>query len=539
MSIDPSVPPAPPCSALLALARRAADAGAYQQVRDLFAAACAASMTAEDAARWQLLLLEAGDVEGAQEAARRSGAGAVAALATDDVSEGEDDGFLDFEPGERTPRNAAVPEPMVATFLRHFAGRADVYARQWHDARRDRSGYWPVREPLTAHVVEQHLLRRLTIGQYVLHPDNTVSFAALDLDPTAAALEQMRLPSGGEGALALPPLLDYAARVFAAADRLGLRVAMEDTGGFGLHVWLLFAPRIPAAQARGVLRELLWRAGPQPPAVSVELFPKQDRLGGKGLGNLIKLPLGVHQATLRPSRFLDAHMQALEDAHALASLRPCDPAAVEAVLASRVIPLRAAPADHPEGGEPAPPPLVPSVQPTPRALAEALAAIPPGPPATAAADRMLAGCAVLRELVRLAHEEHRLWPEAARTLVYTLGIVGRENPRIEEALCKAGVSRKEIQRVRRGLQAPIGCKRLRERFPAVAAHCACPLAPPGGYATPALFALRSVPSFKRSAPPWPAAPDLEAGDGDQAQPELQSRLARIEAALATLLDRQT
>jgi hypothetical protein len=221
-----------------------------------------------------------------------------------------------------------------------------VHARQWHDARRDRSGYWPVREPLTARVVEEHLLRRLTIGQYVLHPDSTVSFAVLDLDPTAAALEQMRLASGGDGGLGLPALVDYAARLAAVAERLGLSATVEDTGGSGLHVWLLFAPRVPAAAARAALRELLWRAGPQPPAVSVELFPKQERLTGKGLGNLIKLPLGIHQVTLRPSRFLDAHMEPVDDAGALAALRSCDPAAVESLLASRVVPLRAPTTDE-------------------------------------------------------------------------------------------------------------------------------------------------------------------------------------------------
>jgi hypothetical protein len=36
----------------------------------------------------------------------------------------------------------------------------------------------------------------------------------------------------------------------------------------------------------------------------LEVFPKQDRLEGKGLGNLVKLPLGVHRLTGRPSYFL-------------------------------------------------------------------------------------------------------------------------------------------------------------------------------------------------------------------------------------------
>jgi len=257
----------------------------------------------------------------------------------------------------------------------HDGDRGDVYARQWYDARRDQSGYWPVRQPLTARVLELHLLGRVTLGQYVLHPDNTVSFAALDFDPTAAAVEQMRLTNEADGALGLAPLVEYVQRIIVVAERAGLAVIAEDTGGVGLHLWCCFAPRIPAERARALLRELLWRAGPQPPAVAVEVFPKQDRLAGKGFGNLIKLPLGLHQVTMRPSRFLDASLQPILAAEALARVRPCDPVAVDALLASRVVSLPIA------GREPAAsaalPAPAPPTGPTPRALAEALANIAP------------------------------------------------------------------------------------------------------------------------------------------------------------------
>ncbi len=37
---------------------------------------------------------------------------------------------------------------------------------------------------------------------------------------------------------------------------------------------------------------------------NLEVFPKQDRLAGKGLGNLVKLPLGIHRGTGRRSHFV-------------------------------------------------------------------------------------------------------------------------------------------------------------------------------------------------------------------------------------------
>jgi hypothetical protein len=531
--------PAASSALLLPLAVKAADAGAYERVTELFCAACTTGLTADEAGRWQRLLIEAGDFASARTAATLAGSSfdPEAELRThpssDLKSESDTDEFLDFDPGAREPVTPAAPAPLVAAFRRWFGGRSDVYARQWYDARRDRSGYWPVREELSASVIELHLLGRVTLGQYVLHPDSTVSFAALDLDPTPTALEQLRIAADGEGGLACPAMGEYARRLLQAAASAGLPALAEDTGGVGLHLWWFFEPRLAAARARALLRELLWRAGPQPPAVAVEIFPKQDQLSGKGLGNLVKLPLGVHQVTMRPSRLLDAELQPIDPAAALGRVRACDPQALAGVLASKVVAFPGTAADSTQSPEAPPAPTGP----TPRALAAALAATPSGPVAHAAADRMLAGCAVVRELARRAHEEHVLAPDEARALLYTVGLVSRANERIDAAFARAGISRKELERVRRGLQGPMGCAKLRARFSTLCAGCVCPSPAEGGYATPALFAFQKPPPNVRRMQPWPDIED--AGSPLPHEPTrddaIEQRLARIEAALQRLV----
>ena len=539
-----------PLDALLPLATAAADAGDYDRVRELYLAASARGVASAASEAWARLLREAGALDLLKEDSRAL----VPQAPADSPAVDEDrDEIWDFEPGERDAP-AVVPSPLAAELLRLFGGRGDVYARQWHDARADRTGYQPVREPLTPAVAAQHLEGRITIGQYVLHPDATVSFAALDLDPTPEAWEQLRLGNNAEGGLGLAPLAEYARRLLAAADRLNLPAIAEDTGGFGLHIWFHFDPRLAAMRARALLRELLWRAGPQPPAVSVEIFPKQDTLSGKGLGNLIKLPLGLHQATLRRSRLLDATLQPLDEATALARLRPCPPDVIDAVLASRVIPLREA-ADtpsvpwHEETHDDAERELPTATatglattvlqareERTPRALAAALAAIPPGREADAAADRVLAGCVVVRELARRAFEDHALGADAARALLYTVGVVGRGNERIDHIWKQAGLGRRELERIRRGLQAPMGCRKLHELFPALASACTCPEPGEYAYATPALYALLPTVRSVRRHP----APRVEPKE-EIARPEpttLEERLARIEAALSRLLARE-
>ncbi|MCK6557483.1 hypothetical protein L6Q96_23345, partial [Candidatus Binatia bacterium] len=101
-----------------------------------------------------------------------------------------------------------------------------------------------------------------------------------------------------------------------------------------------------------------------------------------------------------------------------------------------------------------------------------------------------------------------------------------------------GVSRKELDRVRRGLQSPAGCKKLAERFPDGCRGCASPDPATGGYATPALFALREPPPTGRRDPPWIEAPDVVEAPAPGLE-GLEARLARIEAALARLLENRS
>lgn len=519
----------------LALARKAAQEGNYDLVTELYRTAAADGVVEQQSKAWGLLLIEAGKLE---EGSRLCGDALATpqarqpSIASDTPGESEpEDDFTDFEAVPRQQQTTDVDrgsKELIQLFRRWFAGRADVYARQWYDARNDRTGYVPVREPLEDHQIAQHLEGRITLGQYLLYPDHHVSFAVIDLDPTSAAWEQARLEQTAElGGLGLPALREYARRIVTVARELLVPMYLEDTGGTGLHLWVFFAPRVPARRARALLRELLWRSGTQPASVAVEIFPKQDALTGKGLGNLVKLPLGIHQATTRPSRFLDPQrLEPLPAKLALSTIRPVDPVSFERILQERVIPLRnTETSPQPQPVSSVAPPLLGS----PRALAEALASIESGKQVAEAVDRVLDGCAVLKELVRLAWEGENISTTAVRCILYSIGLIGRENPTIDQILARTGTSRKELERIRRGLQSPIGCKRLHEYFPELARHCHCPEVPEAGYATPVLFAFSRPPRFPYSRPVSPIEADewLESEPTDTKE-ELKSLIARLE-----------
>ena len=56
---------------------------------------------------------------------------------------------------------------------------------------------------------------------------------------------------------------------------------------------------------REALNRFIRLLAPDLSTLNLEVFPKQDRLSGKGYGNLVKLPLGIHRLTGKRSVFTD------------------------------------------------------------------------------------------------------------------------------------------------------------------------------------------------------------------------------------------
>lgn len=482
-------------------AARALAEGDVCAFREAFDAAPAPVGDAERAA-WCALLVEAGELELARD---------LASTIDDDGQRALIESLLDFDPipppGEedaddealdaqdlRPMRRGPADGNVVRDFLRWFGGRSDLYALQWYDERRRRGGYRPIREPLTAESARAHLAGRRTIGQYLLWPDESVSFAVLDLDLGSSARAELEATHGPGSALRHRGLREHTALLLEAGRRLGIPLFAEDSGGRGAHLWCFFEPRRSARAARALLSCIVDGAGPPPADVSIEIFPKQERAGARGLSSLVKLPLGVHRATLRANPLLDDRLDPIDDVErALARLRSGEPAAIDAVLGHRVLALPLT------GSQSERAPAL-STYGSPRSMARALRDVPDGRPARIAAERMIERCAVLRALVDHAHGTERLTPDQARALIYSIGLVGKTPALAVEVLAAAQLPMQELHRVRRGLPSPVGCRRLLAL--GVARCSACPSGPAAQpYPTPASFAVGAVaPEPPRHAP---------------------------------------
>ena len=134
--------------------------------------------------------------------------------------------------------------------------------------------------PMKDALLKQHFSGRKILGIYPLMPDNTTHFLAFDFDrhkPTE------------------PDPLQDAVALVETCEAQDLPAFMERSkSGDGYHVWLFFDEAIPAERARLIGQALLEEADVYEVEIMTttydRMFPNQDTLAGKGLGNLIAFP---------------------------------------------------------------------------------------------------------------------------------------------------------------------------------------------------------------------------------------------------------
>lgn len=155
--------------------------------------------------------------------------------------------------------------------LRLFRGRDD------HVAVAQGKGFAP--EPLTEplspeRLADEHLSGRRGLGFYLMAPDNTVLCSCADFD---------NKPDRPD-----PAWADKATAVHRRLLEADLSPLVEvSQSGSAAHVWLFFSEPAQAALVRAFWRGVLAQLTIGVP----EIYPRQDALTGKGLGNLVRYPL--------------------------------------------------------------------------------------------------------------------------------------------------------------------------------------------------------------------------------------------------------
>lgn len=422
---------------------------------------------------------------------------------------------------DQSPTAAPPPEPQAelapgdadcVRFQTLFSGREGVYARQWARPSGE-GGYTPVHEPLTPAVIRNHLLGSFTAGVYPIRLDGTATFFALDLDIDKQALQRAR----GEPAYAQQlrdTLHDEGPRLLRVLRDLGFAPLFENSGYKGRHYWVLLEEPETADVLHLLGRMLLaWQTPLVPAGLHLEFFPKQANVKGKGLGNLIKLPLGIHRKTGRRSQLLDDQGAALPDP--LAALRsvtrtprPVLYAAIERLKTlDKVNPPRdIVPFELPGVGA--------GQEPAEAGTTSAKLPPPPVPaPVWTEADfqtdprvrHLLAECPVLAELKRTVDEHRRLSHEEQLVLIHTLGHLEGGPQAVNYLFGKCiDVGPEKLMKDRLKGN-PVSCPSIRKKIPHVTRRLACNCHfefAPDRYPTPVLYLLTLPPDEQL---PQPAA----------------------------------
>jgi len=173
---------------------------------------------------------------------------------------------------------------IAESLYRHFVVRNDTYAKQNQD-----KSYVHISEPLIAELIaKEHLEGNTTLGIYNLDLENCVKWLCFDIDPQTVK----------DSTQTTKNLYAKCAELFPKKSVL-LEASRHNDPSF--HVWVFCEPEIPAYAARFLGNKILEKCGNP----NVELFPKQDEIKEDGFGNLMKLPLGLHQKSKKWSCFLN------------------------------------------------------------------------------------------------------------------------------------------------------------------------------------------------------------------------------------------
>ncbi|MBI5332828.1 MAG: hypothetical protein HZB65_04600 [Candidatus Aenigmarchaeota archaeon] len=168
----------------------------------------------------------------------------------------------------------------------------------------DVNEYTVIKEFLFPKYFKDHLDGKMTLGLFQISKDNKIKWLCWDFDAKNESEESLKT------------VFEDAKKLYNYLKNDNHYPLLEFSGRRGYHVWLFFN-EIDAEQGKLFAEQIAKEAGVSPH----EIFPKQAKLGGKGFGSMVKLPLGIHKVSNKRSFLFDDDFHQLDMSGNLDSLK--------------------------------------------------------------------------------------------------------------------------------------------------------------------------------------------------------------------------
>jgi hypothetical protein len=310
--------------------------------------------------------------------------------------------------------------------MRIFRGREDIFACQ---RKRENGDVWwePIRLKLNRELILDHIAGNITIGIYPHLSENRTYLACFDIDVKGEFIDLWKNHSVERKRM--EKVLEEISDEFKKRlEDSGFSVIEEFTGGRGIHIWFFFEESVETKRVRRYMMEILKNIS-VPREFSIELFPKSDTLKSNQVGNLIKLPLGIHQKTGMNSKIINCKdgkvsefLSKIRGGELMENLKKND----------NVIPF---PKDEKSAEN-------------------------------SALNRVISGCSVLSSIINKIKNGEEITPKEEHVFIYILGLLGKEGWDLAEGLLVSiGRNREEILEKLNGVPpTAIGCKKIKKHL---------------------------------------------------------------------------
>lgn len=196
-----------------------------------------------------------------------------------------------------------MEDKYVEKFMELFSGREDIFAVQWsYDGK---NGYSPQRRKIQKKDITTHLKGEKTLGIYQLKVDNSIKFGAFDID----IKKGIKFESDED---TKEMLKECVISIYREISSIGFKPYIEFSGNKGYHIWIFFESPVQSYKVKKVMENCLYNIESDE-KIGIEIFPKQTEVNGEGMGNLIKIPLGIHKKTGKRCLFTDEELNIAED----------------------------------------------------------------------------------------------------------------------------------------------------------------------------------------------------------------------------------